>query len=755
MTAAEASTATAAFSEPVLVETKLHAPALRSGLVPRPQLLARLVAGRERKLTLVCAPAGWGKSTLLSEWSASPEESRPFAWVLLDPADSDPVPFWLYVIGALRSVRPGLGTVPLAALRSAGRDVVDVVVAPLINELAALAAPLVLVLDDYHLVRGEAVHASLGFLLRHLPATLHVAIASRVDPPLPLGGLRAAGEVTEIRAADLGFDEEEAEELLNGSLELGLDPVDVELLRARTEGWAAGLQLAALSARSMEDRHAFARDFAGSDRLIGDYLRELLADQPPLRRDFLLRTSVLERLCAPLCDAVTDRGDSGEQLAAVERANLFLVALDRRGEWYRYHHLFRELLRHQLMRTAPGLASELRRRASAWHREHGDVEEAIAHAAAAGEVAEARELIARHWRPIWSQGQFETVVRWIEMLPREAVLADARLCLARGWAALYLGDPRLADHWRRLGEQAPLPAPFRDGTTSLEEGAAILQAAHANLGGDVGGALAAARRALAHNLDEGAPSHATANVHLGMAAYYAGELAVAEAAYEEALRSPFAEQWASVRVVALGNLAAIQVDQGALERADHTLAAAERTIERFGVQESGFACRPWIARGLLLEARGEVAGAAFERAVTLARRVGSQLVIAHGLLAGAAVERRRGAHAEARTLAREARRVLAGCRDAGILGELLSRTERSLQLSPRTSETTLAVDVDLSEREVTILRLLASDLSQREIGSELYISLNTVKGHVRSIFRKLGVSSRAEAVARGREIGLL
>jgi LuxR family maltose regulon positive regulatory protein len=388
VTAAEASMATAAFSEPVLVDTKLHAPALRSGLVARPALLARLVAGHERKLTLVCAPAGWGKSTLLGAWSASPEEARPFAWVLLDRADSDPVRFWRYVIGALRSVRPGLGTAPLAALGSAGRDVVDVVVAPLINELGALASPLVLVLDDYHLVRGEAVHASLGFLLRHLPATLHLAIATRVDPPLPVGGLRAAGALTEIRAADLRFDEEEAEELLNGSLALGLDPHDVELLRARTEGWAAGLQLAALSARTMEDRHAFASEFAGSDRLVGDYLRELLADQPPSRREFLLRTSVLERLCAPLCDAVTERGDSGEQLQAIDRANLFLVALDRRGEWFRYHHLFRELLRHELMRTVPGLVSDLHRRALAWHREYGDVEEAIAHAAAAGEQAD-------------------------------------------------------------------------------------------------------------------------------------------------------------------------------------------------------------------------------------------------------------------------------------------------------------------------------------------------------------------------------
>src|SRR5215218_789795 len=697
------STATGAFSAPVLVATKLHVPALRPGLVARHELVARLVADRERRLTLLCAPAGWGKSTLLSAWCASPQETRPFAWLLLDPADSDPVRFWSYAIGAIRSVRPELGTASLAALRSARRDLVDVVVAPLINELVALGAPLVLVLDDYHLVRGEPIHASLAFLLRHLPATLHLAIASRVDPPLPVAALRAAGQLNEVPAADLRFDEAEAEELLNGSLALGLDPADVELVRARTEGWAAGLQLAALSARSIDDPHEFARNFAGSDRLIGDYLRDVLAEEPPVVRDFLLQTSILERLCAPLCDVVTGRGDSSERLEAVEGANLFLVSLDTRREWYRYHHLFRELLRHELMRTAPGLAPELHRRASAWHREHGSVDEAIAHATAAGDFAQAGELIARHWRPVWSHGQFETVVRWIDALPRDAVLADARLCLARGWAALYLDDPRQCDQWRRLGEQAPLPAPLQDGTTSLQEGAAILQAAHANLGGDARGAMEAARRALAHNQDEAAPSRAVANVHLGMAAYYAGEPAAAEAAYEQALRSPLGDEWASVRVVALGNLAAIHVDAGALDRAGRTLADTERAIEAFHVHESGFACRYWIARGKLRAARGDLAAAAaaFERAVTLARRVGSRLVIAHGLLERTTVERRRGAYTEARSLAREARLVLAGCPDPGIPGELLTKTERALQLTPRPSGTALAVDVELSERELT------------------------------------------------------
>jgi LuxR family maltose regulon positive regulatory protein len=269
--------------------------------------------------------------------------------------------------------------------------------------------------------------------------------------------------------------------------------------------------------------------------------------------------------------------------------------------------------------------------------------------------------------------------------------------------------------------------------------------------------MEAARRALAHNQDESAPSRVVANVHLGLAAYYAGDLITAEAAFEEALRSPLADERASVRVAALGNLAAVHVDAGALDRAARTLEDAERAIDRFRVHESGFACRFWMARGKLNELRGDVAAAAaaYERAVTLARRVGSRLVIGHGLLLLATLERRRGAYTEARTLAREARLELVGCRDTGIVGGLLEKAEQALELTPRAPQSTLAVEVELSKRELTVLRLLASDLSQREIGSELYISLNTVKGHTRSIFRKLGVSSRAEAVAHGRDLALL
>src|SRR5581483_10460734 len=463
----------------------------------------------------------------LSEWRASPAEPRPFAWLSLDRGDDDPVRFWAYVIAALRTVQPQLGAQSLAQLPRAATSLVDAVVAPLINELAPLEEPLVLVLDDYHLVRSETIHESIAFLLRHLPAPLHVAIASRADPPLALAGLRAAGEITEIRAADLRFTDEEADELLNGSLGLGLEPGDVELLRARTEGWAAGLQLAALSARPLEDRHAYVQSLAGDDRQIGDYLHEVLAEQTPELREFLLRTSILDRLCAPLYDAVTGRNDGSERLEAVDRSNLFLVSLDTRREWYRYHQLFADLLRYELSRAEPELASDLHRRAAAWHRERGNVEDAIAHATAAGDFAGASELIARHWRPVWSGGQRETVARWIDALPREVVLGDARLCLARGWAALY-GDLPECDRWRSAAERAPLPAPFRDGSASVEEAVAMLEAAHANLNGDVGRALAAARRALARIEDRSSPAQTIANVHLGMAAYYAGDLAAAE-----------------------------------------------------------------------------------------------------------------------------------------------------------------------------------------------------------------------------------
>ena len=747
--------------EPVLIATKLHVPEARQGLISREELVAHLVGGGRRKLTLVCAPAGWGKTTLLSEWRASPDESRPFAWVSLDPEDDDPVRFWSYLIGALRTVDPTLGDEALARLPSAGRSLVEVVLPSLINELAGSRQRSVLVLDDYHLLHNELVQASLAYLLRHLPSTLQIVIASRADPPLPLAALRVSDEVTEVRTQELRFNNKEADALLNGSLDLGLEQPDLDLLQARTEGWAAGLQLAGLSLQAQSDRRAFLRTFAGDDRQIGEYLQELLAEQPAALRAFLLRTSILERLCAPLCDAVTGGDDASSQLEEINRSNLFLVPLDSRRQWYRYHHLFRDLLRSELARSERALLPELHRRAAAWHKAEGSVDESIAHATSAGDFAEAADLIAENWGAFVIQlGQGETVARWLDRLPREVVLEDARLCFVRGWITLIFGRQHEVEEWLRAAEACPpSAAPLYTAVfASLDSGIAELRAIQAVQSGDVQKAIEAGRRSLELEPDTASQGYAVANIVLGASFYFAGDLSQAEAALDAGLRELGDDSVRAALLVGLGYRAVIHADNGQLAQAESFSAEAERLIERWRLSEDVWATSSFLAKGKLLELRGEWAAAesAYAHVTILARRGGRRLDLTLALTSLARLKRRAGDHAGARSLAREAREVLAACPDPGVLSALLTRTERSLQLAPTpASAPVLAADLELSERELTILRLLGSKLSQREIGSDLFISLNTVKGHVKSIFRKLGVNSRAEAVARGRELGLL
>jgi ATP/maltotriose-dependent transcriptional regulator MalT len=748
-------------SGPVLVATKLHVPGVRPGLVARAELVARLVAGGERKLALVCAPAGWGKTILLSEWSVSPDESRSFAWVSLDPGDDDPVRFWSYVIGALRTVEPAVGDEALARLPSAGRSLVEVVLPPLINELAGSSLRCVLVLDDYHVVHNELVHVSVTYLLRHLPRTLQLAIASRADPPLPLARLRVSDDVTEIRTEELRFNDEEADAFLNGSLDLGLERSDLDLLQARAEGWPAGLQLAGLSLRAHADRQAFLQGFAGDDRQIGEYLQELLAEQPAALRAFLLRTSILERLCAPLCDAVTGGDDASSLLEEIHRSNLFLVPLDSRRQWYRYHHLFRDLLRSELARSERALLPELHRRAAAWHKADGTVDETIAHATSAGDFAEAADLIAENWGSFVIQlGQGETVARWLDRLPREVVLEDARLCFVRGWITLIFGRQHEVEEWLRAAEACPPPAAplYTAVFASLDSGIAELRAIQAVQSGEVQKAIEAGRRSLELEPDTASQGYAVASVVLGASFYFAGDRSQAEAALDAGLSELRDDSVRAALLVGLGYRALIHADNGQLAQAESLSAEAERLIERWRLSEDVWATAAFLAKAKQLELRGEWAAAesAYAHVTILARRGGRRLDLTLALTSLARLKRRAGDHARGRALAREARETLNACPDPGVLIELLARTERSLQLaSAPASAPVLAADLELSERELTLLRLLASELSQREIGSELFISLNTVKGHVHSIFRKLGVNSRADAVARGRELGLL
>jgi LuxR family maltose regulon positive regulatory protein len=418
-----------------LLETKLYIPRWRPGLVARPRLLERLERGAEGKLTLVSAPAGFGKTTLVSEWLAARE--RPVAWLSLDAADSDPARFLAYLVAALQTAVPTLGGGAVDAIVAAQARPAESILTSLLNEIALLPDPLVLVLDDLHVIDARPIDLALTFLLDHLPPTLRLVITTREDPRLPLARLRARGELTELRAAELRFTTHEAAGFLNEVMGLALAPTDVAALEARTEGWVAGLQLAALSMQGRQDIPAFIEAFAGDDRYIVDYLtEEVLLRQPERVRTFLLQTSILDRLSGALCDAVTGRDDGTQTLAALERGNLFVVPLDDKRLWYRYHHLFADVLRARAMEEHADLIPTLRRRAAAWLEAHGVAVEAIEQARAAGDHDAVARLLTANFEEFARLGRYASISRWAASLPEAMVRERPRLALICATSAL-------------------------------------------------------------------------------------------------------------------------------------------------------------------------------------------------------------------------------------------------------------------------------------------------------------------------------
>src|ERR1700758_4735752 len=431
----------------VLLATKLHIPSVGAQLVPRAALLDALSAGRRCKLNLLSAPAGWGKTTLLVQWALDAGEDQRFGWLSLDPSDNDPVWFWMYVVAALQKISPGVG-IRAVELLAMGADPVQVVLPTLLNDLDTIASPVALILDDYNLVVRRAVHEQLAFFISRLPANLHLVLATRSDPLLPLARLRAIGDLAEVRTDDLRFGPIEAEHLLNDVLGLDLAQADIQLLHRRTEGWAAGLYLAALSLAGRTDTAEFIRTFAGDNRHIVDYLMaEVLDGQPPHLHSFLLRTSVLGRLSGALCDAVLQTSGSASVLETIERENLFVVPLDMSRHWYRYHQLFGELLRTELRRTEPDLVPDLHRRAAAWFEAEGLIDEAVRHLIAGGDIARSADLIAADWVDEFNGGGLSTISGLLDLLPEQTVLQDPRLCVARAWIALSVGQLDDADEW--------------------------------------------------------------------------------------------------------------------------------------------------------------------------------------------------------------------------------------------------------------------------------------------------------------------
>jgi LuxR family maltose regulon positive regulatory protein len=578
-----------------LLTTKLYIPPTRPELVSRLRLIDRLNQGLHRKLTLVSAPAGSGKTTLLSEWTAGC--GRPTAWLSLDAGDNDLVRFLAYLVAALRTVEPELGEATLVTLRSPGfaradaraanelaigmSPSIEAVLTSLVNDLAEMPNPVVLVLDDYHVITAQPVHDALAFLLAHLPPHIHLVIATRADPPLPVTRLRARGQLTELRQADLRFTANEATAFLNQVMDVELLSEDVAALEMRTEGWIAGLQMAALalqpsvarqgtlSMQRREDVVHFIAAFTGRHEYIADYLTdEVLDRQPEHVKTFLLQTSILDRLSGPLCDAVTGQEEGQQTLEWLQETNLFIIPLDAERVWYRYHGLFADLLGQRLLRTQPDVVPELRRRASAWYERQGLIADAIDQALPAGDLERAAHLIEGVAEATLMRSEVATFLRWVNALPDELVRARPMLCLFHAWALLLSSEPldaveaRLQDATsRREMDQRPDLISYR--AMALRAFVAIFQA-------QISRAAELSRRALEQLPADDSFLRGLAAWSLSVFCLVSGDVAAGSEMLDEAMRVSRAGGNVMVNVMTWYNLAESYVGQGQLYRARDT-----------------------------------------------------------------------------------------------------------------------------------------------------------------------------------------
>jgi LuxR family transcriptional regulator, maltose regulon positive regulatory protein len=612
----------------------------------------------------------------------------------------------------------------------------------------------VLVLDDYQFVTEEASHEAVSFFVEHLPENVHLVISSRTDPPLPLGRLRARGEMNEIRTEQLAFSEEEAACLLNEKMGLDIGPDDLSVLLERTEGWPAGIYLASLSLQNKEDKHAFIESFGGSNRYIVGLLgEEVLAYLTEEVRQFLLETSVLRMMTGPLCYAVTGRQGSGQVLRELARSNLFVVSLDEEGEWYRYHHLFSELLLYELKSSQPDLVPTLRKRASVWLEGAGYFEGAIRQTIAATDYERVGLLIARHWYGYAVTGHSETVERWLESLPEEMIAHDAALCLVEAWLCALGGRREECERFLTLAKSTPYEGPLPDGTASVGSGVATLRAIF-GFGGieDMG---EAARRAAALGLDRTSPQAPLVKLGLGMSWYFSGNVVQARRVLEGGLRLTDGGH-PIVRIGVLSFQSFAATDEGHPEEAASLAREAKALVDRFRLQGIPQATLAPIALGRALAGHGklEEAQEELESAYSARRSLPglSPWPTLVGLLALAPVRAARGDRAGARTVLAEARAILEASPDAGIIPELLERQERKLRARmPRDGQ----LDGELTERELDVLRLLDGEFSTRQMAQSLYVAPSTVRTQIKSIYRKLGVSSRKEAVEEAHVRGLI
>jgi LuxR family maltose regulon positive regulatory protein len=580
-----------------LLETKFYVPRPRRDLVPRPRLSERLDRGAASKLMLVSAPAGFGKTTLLGEWlaagPAAPADERLAAWLSLDRADNDPASFWTYVVAALRTAASGVGETALTLLQAPQPPPIETVLTVLLNDLGAIAGGIVLVLDDYHVIDAREVQDGMAFLLDHLPPQLHVVIAGRADPALPLARLRARGELAEIRAAELRFTPDEAAAYLNGMVGQRLTTRDVAVLEGRTEGWIAALQLAALSMQGRDDIGGFIAGFAGDDRYVVDYLaEEVLQRQPERVQAFLLQTSILGRLSGPLCDAVTGQEGGKAVLEALDRGNLFVVPLDDRRRWYRYHHLFADVLQARLLDEQPGRLPDLHRRASVWYEQNGEQPAAIDHALAAEDYERAADLVELAIPAMRRTRQEAKLRAWFEALPDGVVHVRPVLSVYFAGALLIGGElegvegrlrdaerwlePATGDHEEPRVPSAEMVVADEEEYRRLPATIELYRAGQALARGDTPGTVRHAQRAIERALDDDHLCRASAAGLLGLVYWGSGDLDAGHQAYSACVeglrRAGFVADILGCSIA----LADIRITQGRLGEALRTYEQALR-----------------------------------------------------------------------------------------------------------------------------------------------------------------------------------
>ena len=734
-----------------VIEPKLMPPRIQPGMMRRARLFQMLDGNGDggAALTVISAPVGYGKTTLLRSWCI--ERPEPVIWVTLDAADHDPVRLWTHIAAAAERIDHGLGHSTLTRLNVPGMPI-ETPVDELMNSLVAYGRPLAIVLDDLHAVKSEVSLGAIGHAIKRLPPNVRLFVATRSDPAISLARLRARGALMEIRERELAFTVEETRDLMLRE-DIALSSTSVELLTERTEGWPAGCYLAALWLRDLEDRDEGVRFFAGSARHVGDYLTdEVLAALAPQTKDFLVRTSALGRFTPGLCDAVLGREDSAALLAQLSRSNLFLVALDARGQWYRYHHLFGELLQLELARED---ARSLHLGAAAWCRAEGLIEDAVEHALAAEDAETVAKLLVENDRELVWGGRITQFLAWMRRLPTELLLRHPSLPAGGAVAGALLGSPevevsRLLGIAERAGKERPeLWSPYVEVIVESTRAALIER-------GDVGAAIKHARRAVAAAA-VGATVFSTGTLAgLAQALFFAGDLAEVRRTALQVVEHPDALNNPEGYLGGLGLLALVDAEEGRSESAE---AWARQGISFARAQ--GHA-RFWIVSlahlglALALTATGSLDEAEREalRGEQLRRAPQPGVGHAHALLVLAQVRIARSRLAPAARDLEHALRAIAEFPDPGRLPAIAATVERDLAAARARVGVRYMVEQPTAA-ELTVLRCLARDLSRREIAAELYISLNTVKSHIRLLYRKLGASSREEAVAHAEAQGLL